>query len=542
MGTSSGVSFAKLVLASIKHDIPLAGAESPERQRQHRPTPTEPSTIVTSLPPRHAADHIARAYFSYRTPHLPILEQKSVEIIFNRVYDQPLNCSRRVAEHDMFITYMVLAIGLFSMSTRGGSRPQQSEGCFNAALQRVDTLLSYSSGDLDTLTTLILIAQYLVLNPSRGNLWQLTGVILRLCVDTGLHWETETILAFPEALLNKRRRLYWAAYGLDRFLCINLGRPFGIAEQSMSTRLPDPYISEAADGYESGKLEVLHQRLANHIIKLYRLQSEIKHVLYHQIQGATVAYPRPNYNLWFRDIQSRLRAWHDEIPAAKQCDSECIYAQQAWWEASFSGTVLLLHRPNPLVANPSSESLKTCYDTACRCIRAIKTLQREGHITIVWESVHQLFMAGLTIIYCMWQSPQIRESTSVVDFATVSQDCAVALTALVEYFPEAKGCRDAFELVTSATLRWLGTKAEDNGLDCHGSILNHEIDLVRELMPFSTARWQIHDPGSIFPDEPFELANFLSEAAQYHRPWDLTSDFSLDDLMGDFSSIEGGFS
>ncbi|KAI1141762.1 fungal-specific transcription factor domain-containing protein [Hypoxylon sp. FL0543] len=508
MGTSSGVTFAKMVLACVKADVAIPMPSSAPKSSL-RMTASQPSNVSSSLPPRHAARQISDVYFRYRTPHVPVLTRAKVDEVLERVYgafESHHHSLSEVDERDLFIAYIVFAVGLCSLPAAGGSRPAQSEGCFNSALRCVDKLMSYSPSDLETLTAVLLLAQYIALNPSKGSLWQLTGIALRLCVDLGLHWETEAVLSMPRAVLDERRRLFWATYRFDRILVINLGRPFSIVDQSIKCGFPDPYSAE-----NTGTTDSHNQRMANHIISLYKLESEIKHVLYHQLQGGTLAYPRANYPLWIRDVQPRLYAWKDEIPDISKADPDSIYSQQSWWDARWLNAILLLHRPNPLVPHPTTESLQTCFDAACQLIKAIKTLQRDGRICVIWQWVHSLFLAGLTMIFCLWESPDVREKARVLDIMTTAQDCASTLTALAERFPDASGCRDAFETLSAATLKWLVARDQGN---CQPA-LGNEISALRQHMPFSTTAWRTDEPTSIFPDEPFEFAEYLIAASQW---------------------------
>ncbi|KAI6081670.1 fungal-specific transcription factor domain-containing protein [Hypoxylon rubiginosum] len=535
IGTSSGVTFAKMVLACVKADIiitPVASGPTRGSVQMSAPSPI----VSSSLPPRHAAQHIMDVYFRHRTPHVPVLTKAKVSEVLERVYAAfENNAFSGVADRDLFIAYIVFAVGLCSLPLAGGTRPPQSEGCFNSALRCADRLLSYSPSDLETLTVVLLLAQYISLNPSKGSLWQLTGIALRLCVDLGLHWETDAVLAMPQPVLDERRRLFWATYRFDRILCITLGRPFGIADQSINTGFPDPY-----SGQHLGSADVHAQRMANHILSLYKLESEIKHVLYHQLEGATLAYPRANYALWFRDVQPRLCAWKDAIPDISRTDPDSIYSQQCWWDARWLNAILLLHRPNPLVPNPTSESLQTCFDTACQLIQANKTLQRDGRICVIWQCVHGLFLAGLTMIYCLWESPEVRDKARILDIMTAAQDCASTLTALVERFPDASGCRDAFESLSAATLRWLVARDQNNSSESGQPILGNEINALRQHIPFSAAAWRTDEPTSIFPDEPFEFAEYLIAASQWPASnVDMGPAFGLQDMF-DGSHIELG--
>ncbi|KAI0020599.1 fungal-specific transcription factor domain-containing protein [Xylariomycetidae sp. FL0641] len=530
MGTSSGITFAKMVLAAVKGTMPVvaaaaaAAAVSPTQGPPGGPLSqaAAPASPASSLPLRHTSRYLVDVYFRHRIPCVHVLARSQVRQVFDRVYHASETAGPGPAEQDLFIAYMVLAVSLCSLPVAGGAKLQQSEGYFNSALRCADPVFRYSTGDLETLTSILLLAQYVALNPARGSLWQLTGMALRLCIDLGLHWETDAVLTMPWAHLNERRRLFWATYRFDRLLCITLGRPFGIADQSINAAYPGPPAMPAGDGDGAGAAAEYHDQLvANHIAHLYRLESEVKHVLYHQLQGATLAYPRADYGLWLQDIQPRLEAWRENIPPPAAADPDSIYAMQSWWDAVWCDAVLLLHRPNPLVPQPPLDSLRTCFHTACVEVQAIKVLQRDGRVCVVWQWVHHLFLAGLTMIYCIWHSREIRAAARILDLMTAVQDCASTLTALAERFPDAHGCRDVFESLSAATMRWImaveqGDAAADD--ESHYPLPNIEINHLRQQIPFSTAGWRAHEPTSIFPDEPFEFAEYLIAASQFPGP------------------------
>ena len=231
---------------------------------------------------RHAANHLVDVYFQYRTPHLPIISRSQVEESLDSAYattsgHQPPDCT---AEKNIFTTYMVLAIALCDLpGPSGNGRPSQSEGCFGSAVNWIENVITYSKSDIETLRTILLLTQFVALCPSRGSLWHLTGTALRLCIDIGLHWETEEqAVGMDPDLLNERRRLWYSTYQFDRILCITLGRPFGIIDESARVPLPNPWTASLDPvNSETNSFDVHSQRAHNHLFDLSKLESEIKH-------------------------------------------------------------------------------------------------------------------------------------------------------------------------------------------------------------------------------------------------------------------------
>lgn len=544
MGTSSGLSLAKMVMGAIRCDqsapMPTAGAREPMK---HAATPG----ITSSLPSRHVAEHIVDVYYQHRTPHFAILERRQVERAVDNVYQNyfsEVHDSRKsmTVENDLFTTYMILAIGLCGIAKGENNRPMQSEGCFNSAMRSLDAVFTYRRSDMESLSAILLLCQYLTLCPSKGNLWQLSGTALRLCIEMGLHWETEPVLRIDPSVLDERRRLFWTSYNFDRALVIPLGRPFGIVDQSTNAGLPDPWLNVNRQGSPdpagSDEIDIHHKRVANHITVLYKLQSEIKHVLYHQMKGASPAFPSIDYDIWIRDIHPRLEQWRANIPPMDKAHPQSIFASQHWWDAVYSSAILLLYRPNPLIPCLDASSLNICYEVSCSAITSIKMLHREQRIDIPWVWVYQLILAGLTMVYCVWHSDEVLNQIRFQDLMDTTQRCSSVLAALAERFPGAAGCRDAFEMLSVTTLKWFVAK-DSNVMRQEESSFSRFLQTIQQQadgsagMHTRTSYPQADHSMVLLPEDPLEFGETLASAAQWpslRGDYDLALESMFDDL------------
>ncbi|KAH7360811.1 fungal-specific transcription factor domain-containing protein [Rhexocercosporidium sp. MPI-PUGE-AT-0058] len=525
LGQSGGITLAKLVMASIRADA-LPSPLFPEEQGQRTFDVATPiPAAAASLPPRHAANHLVDVYFQYRTPHLPIISRSQVEDALESAYSmtsehQPPD---RNAEKNIFTTYMVLAIALCDLpSPSGNGRPSQSEGCFGSAVNWIEKVITYSKSDIDTLRTILLLSQFVALCPSRGSLWHLTGTALRLCIDIGLHWETEEqAVGMDSNLLNERRRLWYSTYQFDRLLCITLGRPFGIIDESARVPLPNPWMASLDPiNTETNDFDIHSQRAHNHLFDMSKLESEIKHV-HHSLSWATKkAYPKPNYTTWLLDIQPRLQQWYATIPERSRAHPSSIFANQDYWDAIYNNAIILLHRPKSTVLHVSNDAVSISFEASCKLIRNIKMLQREGKVDIMWKYVHHLFMAGLGVIYSIWQFKEVRDRNPVRSSISTLQSCATTLTAMSECFHGASSCRDVFEALSSATIDWLLTNDADevrqNRLDFEKQVQ----DLLQQLQPSRDGVFVANDIGNdgmsgMLSVDNFAFGEMLNSAAQW---------------------------
>ncbi|KAF2671948.1 hypothetical protein BT63DRAFT_184288 [Microthyrium microscopicum] len=530
LGQSSGITLARLVMAAIRIDsLPIASLTS--KKRPQEPSSSYP-TSQASLPPRQAAEHLLDVYFQYRTPHLPILERSEAVEAFDSAYCHATGRTApegRVVEIDIFTTYLILAIALFDVPNPSGGRPTQSEGCFRSALVWIEKVFAYSRNDIETLRPILLLAQFVALFPSQGSLWHLTGTALRVCIDMGLHWETEDQnLNMERNMLHIRRRLWWSAYQFDRVLCITLGRPFGIIDESIAVPLPDPrMISRESHDSQTNEYDIHHQEAHNHLFHMSKLESEIKHVQHNQAWSPKIAYPRTDYAAWINDILPRLREWYHSIPPLEQSHPSSIFAQQAYWDAIYNNAILQLYRPSATVIHTSAEEFIASFDAACNLIASIKILQREGKVDVLWKSTHQLFMAGLGVIYGLWLSKEIRDQNPVSKSISTLNSCASTLAALSESFPGATGCRDAFDTLSSATVDWLVTQNAEEKQQNRVDFEKQMEDIFRELQPAKdgipvASEFNFNDMPNMLSTDAF--SEMLSSAAQW--PDFQTMDFS----------------
>ncbi|CAG9990004.1 unnamed protein product [Clonostachys byssicola] len=438
VGTSSGVTLAKAILGSLECNMPV----SPSVRSSQEPNMNV--LLPRSSPPlpsKESATYLIDIYFQCRTPHLPLMERADILRCVQNAYQAHDNEAATVAQRksrDVFITLMIFAIsccGLKGQVGRGAS--DRSESFFHSAVQCLDSTIGTAANDTKTLTDILLLAQYVSLSPSKGNLWTLSGLAIRACIELGFHWETNLVLRITQAQLNERRRLFWAAYYFDRLLVVTIGRPLGIEEQSLGAGYPDlPPVHPSPEERHA-------QRVANHIVRLARLEAETKHVLYRQQHTVSVAFPQPDYHVWMEDIKPRLEQWHVDIPPTQEAHPESIYACSSWWEATYNHALLLLHRPTPRVPKPSPASLSICFEASTKLIE---------HDLGLGSSP----LRGRLVAHLLGLELERAEKIACPErIVNIGQICASSLAAVAERYPKAAGCRDAIESMVAATVRRL---------------------------------------------------------------------------------------
>ncbi|KAK9372649.1 fungal-specific transcription factor domain-containing protein [Lipomyces chichibuensis] len=339
-----------------------------------------------------------------------------------------------------------------------------------AAMKHIEPVFA-SPDRLESLQGILLLGLYSIMRPAVPGVWYVLGVSLRLCVDLGLHveggvksWSGTNITpkngqgpmkegdAFDARTLDLRRRLFWCTYAMDRQVCVYLGRPFGIADNSIKVPFPsdldDVFITSEGIMKPPEDTPPSYKQVAVHIFQIRRLQSEVQTILYERAE-----LPRRFATLkeWQTNMARRLEEWHNTAPKSAK-DMNCNF-NLYFLDLNYQQTRLLLHGISPAIPRPSVEAFFIIADASEKVIRAYRQLHREKNINYTWMAVHNLFMAGTSYLYCLYHSKEVRTRTrmDVIDFNTMA--CIHVLTAMVDKCDAASGCRDTFELLTAAILR-----------------------------------------------------------------------------------------
>lgn len=174
------------------------------------------------------------------------------------------------------------------------------------------------------------------------------------------------------------------------------------------------------------------------------------------------------------------------------------------------------------------------FEASCHLIASIKVLQREGKIDVLWKSVHHLFMAGLGVIYDLWQSKEIRDRNPVRNSISTLQSCGSTLSALSESFPGAAGCRDVFDALSSATIDWLLTNDAEETRQNRLEFEKQVKDLLQQLQPTRDGITTTSDNNAnhmltMLSSDNSVFGEMLSSAAQ----WPDFQDMDLSDMGPD---------
>ncbi|KFY22014.1 hypothetical protein V493_06911, partial [Pseudogymnoascus sp. VKM F-4281 (FW-2241)] len=302
LGSTSGISFARVVFAAVKSSVAgssaeRGGAKAPSAKVGPGGTSmrdsffglqTKPSIKPAPFPDRSLALRLVRFYFEHANPQIPILHRGEFMKMFDLVYGDR-NHVRTPRESYILNIVFAIGAGIYlgdpntepdapptdpAPNTSGlgsANRQCQPEEYHASAIMHLEACLQSTGtadrpegfgGGLEELQAVLLLAGFALLRPVAPGLWYITGVAVRIALDLGLHYEDgkdidaglreqkagKTGNGEPESYSREkgrrewirdfRRRLWWSTYSFDRLVSTCVGRPFGISDHVITTSFP----------------------------------------------------------------------------------------------------------------------------------------------------------------------------------------------------------------------------------------------------------------------------------------------------------------
>lgn len=242
LGSTSGISFARVVFAAVKSSVP--GKSSDKGRHSNKPGSagsaaaldgtsmrdsffglhSKPTIKPAPFPDRELGLRLVDLYFEHANPQIPILHRPDFMVLFGRAYAAK---DRRRSSRELYMLNIVFAIGAGiiledspaerSPSAGSGSTPpkqepaspsqkkqrlpgqqRQPEEYHASAMVHLESFLGSApatdrpegfAGGLEQLQAVLLLAGFALLRPVAPGLWYITGVAVRLGVEFGLHYE-----------------------------------------------------------------------------------------------------------------------------------------------------------------------------------------------------------------------------------------------------------------------------------------------------------------------------------------------------------------
>ncbi|KAK0736218.1 hypothetical protein B0T21DRAFT_383819 [Apiosordaria backusii] len=484
MGSFSGPSGPKAVEFPLSADIP-----------------------AKELPTRATVEGLWRVFKERVQVFTPVFH----ETVFAQDLDAVFNGDRD--HYRLFAVNMMIAIGMAKVDRWAGL----PDTYYLAAMEHFDHVVRPK--DLKTLQCLILIVQYSLLMPIRTAVYHVVGLAIKICQQWALGDENTLAMGDTDFQnLDMKRRLLWIVLTSELGFAHMMGRPNGFSKTGdvmnvkfFETVDDDDITPDATpERIQQGRF-CERKAVAIHYCKMRLLQAEIRRVLYGQERPSRMTEADP----WFQQMDQKLKDWLNACP-----EQPSLF--KLWFASRYHAMTVLLYRPSPQVAKPTSKAAMTCFEAAKFVITSSSTGpdQEQPVFDRTWVFL-QTINSSLNALLWSIGYPEVRAQHGREEVEQLVQNGITIITNFHPKWPGAQEAINLYEVLSKACLQSYTTKVKLELSSPMPNGLNGQFS-----SPFMSA-----DPNS--PDSE-------GSSQQGHQPHSATSLFSNQSPFG--YNIESSYS
>ncbi|KAI0151804.1 fungal-specific transcription factor domain-containing protein [Xylariaceae sp. FL1272] len=374
-------------------------------------------------------DFLIDFYFAHSHTLYPIVRRSEIMSILTEVRASEVCGTQTCSALQLFKIWIVLAIGSTAYCSVTLDDESESMLYYNKALTYFEAALAY--GETAMLEVLTLQVSYSFFNQLGPNTWFLVGTAARIAIGMGLHADsTYQALAVDEA--ERRKRLFFSIYMMDRVVSVALGRPFAIHDDDIDV---SPFAGVDEDNITSTEirpqpgLQLSLITVPLHILALRRIASKI---------ASQVYSPRASTSLAVKEREAMIHALHEELitwrrnmpfplPQDSVCFSRVPQLSNSWYDFNYYTHVAMLYRPSPLLPTSSPERLQTLRQMTSMALRTAMTMHQQQRLAYNWLNFLGLYTVSLSLIYSITAQPDNLVSVLQQSRGCEDLECAVNL-------------------------------------------------------------------------------------------------------------------
>lgn len=460
----------------------------------------------------------------------PIYHRNDVTAAFNAVY-VPMSNPRQPTSRDRYIVSIIMAI---SLST--AARTKQKEANALACLfvrQAMQYIPDVATNDIPGLQAILLLTQYIFLNPSMADVWLLTGLISQAVIDLGLHQELPNDSGISAYQRDMRRRLFWCAWEMEIGVCCIFQYPFTLPTQrsQISVEFPievdDTAITQAGID-TNGRISKFTSR---RICEFRLIEAEIVSVMWHD-QPLPAQYS--SINQWKEHCMQRIENWQKEIHESAASNTDPSFKER-WVEMVLYSDITVpyvsvaLYRPTKAVPSPPTEQLLKAFWSTVQVAQGYcqQNDADYGRIKYVFHPCHHVFNCATVFLrilgLCQHQISEIYSFEIIEEFM---RDFAKCFRNISERWTAARRCLEEYERlllpVKQGYQEFLAHKAMQTRISEAPGQVVYSHPYFADQMDDTINSWSMFNPtASSVSSDPVS-------ATSYQAPYDWHAEFDLD--------------
>ncbi|KAJ5246045.1 hypothetical protein N7468_001028 [Penicillium chermesinum] len=533
VGSSSGVYFINTVKRAFSDgldrpdsqepDFPVAedtlvGTEDSSRPKRRRttsretPTASSPDdiylpewtydpTIASFLgdaPPQDTARELMMMYFKVWHPLFPFLHGPTFLQAMERLYSKSPQEERGNSTSTSYKStcWTVILQCIFNLGSLLGPDlrvPPESRIMSPASMTQLLSTFA-SKHDMASLQALLAVQVYLVATMSLRLASTFGGCILRSMMHAGLHRCPFRYSQLSSHDRHLRKRIFWCAYAIDRYLSQALGLPLGIQDSDIDVCLPaakelhfsreireygaisfdaenfdhsDPdnsvfrgYDREQAQIFEGDnrkKESILASYVDSGTLTGRALELFHKSILVRSVRRSPVLFLVTDVHKWWNSLPLELQGTVAGTAKRDGAESHSPFDFGPFFAISYQHLILIIHRPSlsldPLTAEFCS-GLQTCIGAARGIIAALKTQVNNGQ-ALFWPGfLSAAWMSGLVLAFAC----QLRQYVLAIGLQEIN-DCSEFLRRMSDKWETASHCNKAL-LILATKIKQMDSNPE----------------------------------------------------------------------------------
>ncbi|KAJ6447276.1 restless-like transposase [Purpureocillium lavendulum] len=369
-------------------------------------------------------ERLVHFYFAHSHTLYPILDKAEVMETVRKIKGKPHELACQSALQN-FRLWMVLAIGSTAYSSLSLTEESESMGYYEKALQYVDQALEQD--EMSALEALMLQVSYSFFNQLGPNTWFLVGTAARLALGLGLHTPS-AYDGSPFNVQQRRKRIFFSIYMMDRVVSIALGRPFAIHDDDIEVA---PFTDFDHEDSASGDMHLSKCLLQPpvlsvplHILRLRQLASKISRLVYKR--GGADRSMQGRHRV-LASLHEELLQWRRSMPFPLPDTTELIpHLHTLWYDFNYYTHLAMIYRPSPLCPAPSADTLQILGTAASMSLRQAFAMHKQRRFAYNWLNFLAIFTSTLSLVYAITARPGdmpavLKETKAVEDLGLAIQ-------------------------------------------------------------------------------------------------------------------------
>lgn len=387
--------------------------ESLERSEVRSAEHASPET--TPFLDKATCHHFVNAYFRHVHRAYPFIDRDQIVQETDRIYELADNVP--VVKIPQIPTRLCIIMAIGRTTLQRANELENTDWIPIEIAEKEIVHECLCKSDLASVEILTLLALYSLFEASSIPPWTITGILARKAISMGLTRDNSMPENISQVEVERRRRLFWSVYVLDRMMSVSYGLAPSISDDEIKISLPSITVQEYAstDRYfyamtlQVNRHVVSLRRLEGKILQTIHLASSHQPILYNQgIMASHIDEFRRQIDDWYTQgclLSSSTLNDNDQIP---------FHNTITWHNARYQNLLILLYSPSKLNFQYSIERLPELQSAAQRYVQSSLVLQQQKHLPLNWITLCRFLTMGAIFFHCyVWRLNQTKPTSGI---------------------------------------------------------------------------------------------------------------------------------